>query len=190
MKSNVLKDIQDKFEAHNAAVQATKMALEAAQAKFDEAKAEMETASDEDDVTAFAVAKDAAKEAENAIEMAKMRLDRLESKGAVSKEEATAACNHYRQRLQEIDVEAAKKVTAHIDEIVAIEKTSYSECLSTAKEYSDLLRILGLASEIHGETGIPSQLHFILGGNICLIQDSNFCGSNKKRLYALARSGK
>ena len=190
-EKGVYDQFKAKFDAYNTALATSQEALHVAQARYDEAKADMEIAADEDDPAAFAVAKASLAEAETAIEMAKMRLERLMAKGAVSKEEAAAACSHYKQKLRAIDVNAAKKITRHVDEIIEIEKAAYAESCSAAKEYAELLKLLDRQEEINAKNGSPSQVHSILSKDINILQDiGGWPGSNKSRLYALAKSGK
>ena len=178
--------LKEKFDAYNASLAAAQEALEAAMSKRNEAKADMAAAADEDDPAAFAVAKASLTEAETAIEMEELRIERIKTKGAVSKAEADAACAYYQRRLHEVDVEAAKKVSDLIDQIVEIDKATLTEANNLAGQYAGVLRLLGREAEINMKTGEPSRLHSILGNSMSLLGSANGWNGSKKQLYKLA----
>lgn len=179
--------LKERFDGYNTSLAAAQETLEAAMSKRNDAKADMEAAADEDDPAAFAVAKASLAEAETAIEMEELRIERIKTKGAVSKAEADAACIYYKRWLHEVNVEAAKKICDLIDQIADIDKAALTEANNIAMQYAGVLRLLDRVNDISMETGAPSRVHGILGNSMNLLGTAGGWGNSpKSQLYLLA----
>ena len=184
---SVYDQLKEKFDAYNASLAASQEALEAAQARVAGAKADMEAAADEDDPAAFAVAKASLSEAETAVEMEKMRIDRITAKGAVSNAEADDACTYYKRRMHEVDVEAAKRICDLLEQIVEIDKAALTEANKLSVQYAGVLRLLDRTDGINMMLSSPSRVHAAMSQKMCIVGDTNIFGNvHKLELYRLA----
>ena len=139
--------IKGKYDDYNAALADADEAVEAAKSKFNAADTARAAAADQNDAAAFAAAKKQLAEAETALEMATLRKDRIISRGPCPEEEVKSAISYYNRQRSELDRETAVKLLALYDQIAEVCKSADSKRKSIAKNYKDLLSVVGKKSD-------------------------------------------
>lgn len=183
---SILEEIQSKATAHDRAIQEARAAIDNAQGELESAQASMEAAADVNDSVAFSKAKKQMAEAQTALEMAELRKSRLVEKGAVSKNEADAAIRFFDQQIRQIDIDAAVKITAHLEQIFTILKDVKTQNLAVGSQYMKLVKCLDREAPADVRTGISSRTYKALNNPINLARGRSVGNLGLKNLYDIA----
>ena len=185
-KKDAVEVISGKFEKYNADLEAATAAVEEAEKAAAIAKTGLEEAADSNDIRAFSAAKARLSEAEEAVEMSRMRKSRIISRGATAPGEVEDVISSFKREIDRLDSSACAEIVSHIDKILEIANTTNSEIQVILNKIATVSKMAGrplAPDERKSAIGIDSQAQSFVGSQIrldALNRDSIFFRTAKR----------